>query len=216
MRPVPSWPPMPPGGVPVTEPQRRTASQVALWWLMGVIGMLFMLMLVAYVMRMSLGDWRPLPPVNALWVNTGVLAAACIVMQSSASQAKRGELRRSRREWGLAGVLALTFIAGQLWVWRDLVAHRYGVSGNPANSFFYLLTGLHALHLLGGVVAWMWLAPRRVTHVSHISHAVRARRLSLTAQYWHFLFALWVVLFAAIVNLTPEIAQRLCGTGVSP
>ncbi|VVE49389.1 putative cytochrome c oxidase subunit 3 [Pandoraea aquatica] len=214
MRPVPSWPPMPPdgipGGVPVMQPRRRTASQVALWWLMGVIGMLFALMLVAYVMRMSLGDWRPLPPVNALWVNTGVLAAACIVMQSAAWQAKRGELRRSRRDWTLAGALALAFIAGQLWVWRDLALRRYGVSGNPANSFFFLLTGLHALHLLGGMVAWALLMPRRVTH------AARARRLSLTAQYWHFLFVLWVVLFAAIVNLTPEIAQRLCGTGVAP
>ncbi|RSD15126.1 bb3-type cytochrome oxidase subunit III [Pandoraea apista] len=174
---------------------------------MGVIGVLFALMLVAYVMRMSQGDWRPLPAINALWVNTGVLAAACIVMQSSASQARRGELRRSRRDWGLAGALALAFVVGQLWVWRDLVARRYGVSGNPANSFFFLLTGLHALHLIGGLVAWACLIPHRLTH------ATRARRLSLTAQYWHFLFALWVVLFAAIVNLTPEIAQRLCGTG---
>ncbi|WP_051126517.1 cytochrome c oxidase subunit 3 [Pandoraea sp. SD6-2] len=207
MRPAPSWPPMPSGGVPVAPPRRRAASQIALWWLMGVIGMLFSLMLVAYVMRMSLGDWRALPPVNALWVTTGLLGAACIVMQSSASQARRGEWRRSRRDWGLAGVLALAFVAGQLWVWRDLVAHRYGVSGNPANSFFFLLTGLHALHLIGGLVAWACLIPRRFTSTT------RARRLSLTAQYWHFLFVLWVVLFAAIVNLTPEIAQRLCGTG---
>ncbi|CFB61642.1 cytochrome c oxidase subunit 3 [Pandoraea apista] len=211
MRPVPSWPPMPPGGAPIALPRRRAASQIALWWLMGVIGVLFALMLVAYVMRMSLGDWRPLPPVNALWVNTGVLAAACIVMQSSASQARRGELRRSRRDWDLAGALALAFVVGQLWVWRDLFARHYGVSGNPANSFFFLLTGLHALHLIGGLVAWACLMPRRLTH------ATRARRLSLTAQYWHFLFVVWVVLFAAIVNLTPEIAQRLCGTGgVSP
>jgi cytochrome c oxidase subunit 3 len=202
---------MPPGGAPIALPRRRAASQIALWWLMGVIGVLFALMLVAYVMRMSLGDWRPLPPVNALWVNTGVLAAACIVMQSSASQARRGELRRSRRDWGLAGALALAFVVGQLWVWRDLVARHYGVSGNPANSFFFLLTGLHAVHLIGGLVAWVCLMPRRLTH------ATRARRLSLTAQYWHFLFAVWIVLFAAIVNLTPEIAQRLCGTGgVSP
>ncbi|MDN4582962.1 MULTISPECIES: cytochrome c oxidase subunit 3 [Pandoraea] len=207
MKPVPSWPPMPPGGAPVAQPRRRSASQVALWWLMGVIGMLFGLMLVAYVMRMSLGDWRPLPPVNALWVNTGLLAAACIVMQSSASLARHGELRRSRREWGASGVLALGFVVGQVWVWHDLTMRRYGVSGNPANSFFYLLTGLHALHLLGGMVAWALLASHRM------SHAARARRLSLTAQYWHFLFVLWVVLFAAIVNLTPEIAQRLCGTG---
>ncbi|MBN4666570.1 cytochrome c oxidase subunit 3 [Pandoraea nosoerga] len=206
MRPVPSWPSMP-GGVPVAQPHRRAASQIALWWFMGVVGSLFALMLAAYVMRMSLGDWRPLPPVNALWINTGMLVAACIVMQSAASQARRGELRRSRRDWRAAGVLALAFVGGQIWVWHDLVARHYGVSGNPANSFFFLLTGLHALHLLGGLVAWACLAPRRITH------AVRARRLSLSAQYWHFLLALWIVLFAAIVNLTPEIAQRLCGTG---
>lgn len=210
MKPVPSWPSwpsMPPGGVPVAPPQRRAASQIALWWLMGVIGMLFSLMLVAYVMRMSQSDWRPLPPVNALWVNTGVLAAACIVMQSSAWQARRGELRRSRRDWAVAGVLALVFVVAQLWVWRDLSARHLGVAGNPANSFFFLLTGLHAVHLLGGLVAWACLIPHRLTH------ATRARRLSLVAQYWHFLFVVWAVLFAAVVNLTPEIAQRLCGTG---
>ncbi|VVE32957.1 cytochrome c oxidase subunit 3 [Pandoraea soli] len=206
MKPAPSWPSLPPGGVPIAQPPRRAASQVALWWLMGVIGMLFALMLVAYVMRMSLGDWRPLPSINALWINTGMLAAACLVMQSSAWQARHGELRRSRRDWALAGGLALAFVIGQLWVWHDLTLRHFGVAGNPANSFFFLLTGLHALHLLGGGVAWACLASRRLTH------AARARRLSLTAQYWHFLLLLWIVLFAAIVNLTPEIAQRLCGT----
>ncbi|VVD96773.1 putative cytochrome c oxidase subunit 3 [Pandoraea pneumonica] len=205
MRPVPSWPPMPSGGVPIAQPPRRRASQIAVWWLMGVIGVLFGLMLVAYVMRMSLGDWRPLPSLPVLWVNTGVLAAACIVMQSSVWQAKRGELRRSRRDWMAAGVLAMVFVIGQLWVWRDLVARHYGVAGNPANSFFFLLTGLHALHLIGGLVAWALLMPRA------ISHGTRARRLALTAQYWHFLLVLWLVLFAAVANLTPEIAQRLCG-----
>ena len=129
MKPVPSWPSLPPGGVPIMQPRRRAPSQIALWGLMGVIGMLFSLMLVAYVMRMSQGDWRPLPPVNALWVNTGVLAAACIVMQSSASQARHGELRRSRRDWALAGVLAIAFVAGQLWVWRDLTVREVGADG---------------------------------------------------------------------------------------
>lgn len=207
MKPIPSWPSMPQGGVPVALPRRRAASQIALWWLMGVIGMLFALLLAAYVMRMSLGDWRALPSINALWFNTGVLAAACIVIQSSASQARRGDFRRSRRDWRLAGGLALAFVAAQLWVWHDLVLRHYGVSGNPANSFFFLLTGLHGLHLLGGLVAWVCLAPRQLTHT------LRVRRLSLTAQYWHFLFVLWIVLFAAIANLTPEFAQRLCGTG---
>lgn len=205
MKPVPSWPPHPPGGVPIALPRRRAPSQVALWWLMGVIAMFFALTLVAYVMRMALDDWHPLPSIGALWLNTGLLAGACIVMQSSAYQARRGELARSRRDWRVAGLLALAFLVGQLWVWRELIARRYGVAANPANSFFYLLTGLHGLHLLGGLVAWAWLARRRM------SHATRAHWLRLTAQYWHFLFALWIVLFAAIVNLTPGIAQRLCG-----
>ncbi|MFN3295616.1 MAG: bb3-type cytochrome oxidase subunit III, partial [Caldimonas sp.] len=81
--------------------------------------------------------------------------------------------------------------------------------GNPAASFFFLLTALHALHVLGGLVGWA-VAVRALARAPQAQAA--AWRLGLCARYWHFLLAVWVVLFAALGWLTPELVAYLCGT----
>lgn len=89
------------------SPHPSSAAQVGLWWLMAVIGMLFFLLLAAYVMRMSASDWRPLPPalsLTPLWVNTALLTVACVMLQMAVHAARHGSIRRSRYGWGLAGV----------------------------------------------------------------------------------------------------------------
>ncbi|GAB3629064.1 putative cytochrome c oxidase subunit 3 [Pandoraea terrae] len=210
MRSMPAYYPPDPSGTNGAPHRKTSAAQVALWWLMGVIGMLFTLMLTAYVMRMSYGDWQPIPAgtsITPLWGTTALLVLACAMLQAAVHASRHGELLRAQRRWAIAGLAAAAFLAGQLWVWHLLGLRHFDVAGNPANSFFYLLTGLHGLHVAGGLLVWAALARRR------LSPATRAHRLALTAQYWHFLLALWLVLFAAIANLTPAIAQRLCGVG---
>jgi cytochrome c oxidase subunit 3 len=99
----------------------------------------------------------------------------------------------------MCGLFALAFLTGQLWVWQHLRQLGYLVASNPANSFFFLLTGLHGLHLMGGLVAWV-VVLARARHP--VSFAKARANVDLCALYWHFLFVVWLVLFALL--MTPQ------------
>jgi len=94
---------------------------------------------------------------------------------------------------------------------RLLEAHVL-VSGNPAASFFYLLTAMHGLHVMGGLIAWSvtahgaWPADRAEPALPRAAHAI-----GLCARYWHFLLAVWVVLLATLAGATPALVAWVCG-----
>jgi cytochrome c oxidase subunit 3 len=80
--------------------------------------------------------------------------------------------------------------------------------GNPAASFFYLLTAMHGLHVIGGLVGWTVTA-RGALRGGGTARV--AELIALCARYWHFLLAVWIVLFAAVGWLTPELVRLICG-----
>lgn len=184
------------------------AAKLGLWLFMGVVTVLFSLLSSAYLMRMAFADWRSLPAVPwQLWLSTTMLVMSSVAFQGAAIAARRGF--KGGLQIGLlaAGIFALAFLAAQLWAWQQLSALNYLVAGNPANSFFYLITGLHGLHLVGGLAAWC------KTSVKVWRGAALERvRLSveLCALYWHFLLALWLALFGLLFFVTPEIIQIIC------
>ena len=96
----------------------------------------------------------------------------------------------------IGGVLTLGFLAGQLFVWQQLVGLGYYADANTANAFFYLLTALHGIHMLGGLVAWV----RSVTRMWQGS-PVRNLRLSveLCTTYWHYLLLIWLIVFSLLL-----------------
>jgi cytochrome c oxidase subunit III len=175
---------------------RYVASKLALWVFMVVLTSLFLLFITAYHMRMEVGDWRALPEPGMLWFNTALLLAASIALQV-ARQNLPGKPTRVRAGYLAGGALALAFIVAQLWVWRQLLASGYLVAGNPANSFFYLLTGLHGVHLLGGLLVWGRGAIRLLS-----GEAVARLRLNIEScsVYWHYLLLLWIGLFALLLS----------------
>src|SRR5690606_3697235 len=140
----------------------HVASKVALWVFMVVITALFLLFVTAYHMRMHLGDWRPVALPGTLWVSSALLLLASITLQVARYGATRNKRSLLLTGFILGGMFALAFIAAQWWVWQQLTAAGYLVASNPANSFFYLLTGLHAVHLLGGLLVWSKTAGRIV------------------------------------------------------
>ncbi|ABI91755.1 cytochrome c oxidase subunit III family protein [Burkholderia ambifaria AMMD] len=178
------------------------AGRTGLIVFMAVATTLFSLLLLAYGMRMREPDWQPIPHPVLLWWNTGALVLASIAMQ----RARRMTLHRAA--WLVSGgVLAALFVIGQLTAWRVLAAAGQTVNVNPSNSFLYLLTGLHGLHVLGGLVAW-------VVTIALVRRAdpFRAQRaIALCATYWHFLLAVWLVLLAAMWWMTPAIVAAICG-----
>lgn len=167
---------------------------VGLRLLLVVMSSLFMLLISAYLMRMSFGDWQSLTEPWQLWLNTAMLILSSIALQ----QARKAAAKHQPFLFGLfiGGLLAVAFIAGQLWAWQQLVAQGVFVAANPANSFFYLITALHGLHLLGGLVVLLYTGVR-------IWQGVAAQQLSMTvdlcAVYWHFLLVVWLVLFTLLL-----------------
>ncbi|WP_176098930.1 cytochrome c oxidase subunit 3 [Burkholderia cepacia] len=183
-------------------PGLPNAGRTGLIVFMAVATTLFSLLLLAYAMRMREPDWQPIPHPALLWWNTGALALASVAMQ----RARQPTLHRTA--WLVCGgVLAAVFVAGQLTAWHLLSAGGQTVAVNPSNSFLYLLTGLHGLHVLGGLAAW-------AVTIAQLRRAdpFRARRvIDLCALYWHFLLAVWLVLLAAMWWLTPGIVAAVCG-----
>jgi cytochrome c oxidase subunit 3 len=182
---------------------------VALRVFLVVVTVLFSLLVSAYGVRMAFEDWRPAPEQWLLWVNTGFLVLSSVAFHLAWTAVCDGRLERARLGLWLAGGLALAFLLGQVQAWRQLEALGAFDVTNPAIAFFYLITGLHALHLAGGLVAWA------VTLGTLGQGApVRAeRRIRLCATYWHYLLGLWIVLFALLFsgNENLDIILSICG-----
>jgi cytochrome c oxidase subunit 3 len=152
----------------------------------------------------------PLAQTGSLWLNSLFLIAASIGLQWARVAARRGHGKTTVVAFILGGALAIAFLAGQFWVWQQFAAQGYLLASNPANSFFYLLTGLHALHLLGGLIAWARTLSKLLLRepVQSLSTSVE-----LCAIYWHYLLALWLLLFALLTSTpqTYEAIAAFCG-----
>jgi cytochrome c oxidase subunit 3 len=166
-----------------------------------VASALFVLFISAYSMRMSVVDWRALPVPRLLWLNTGVLALSSVALQWSYVAARRDDAEGVMIGLLAGGASAVIFLAGQLLAWQQLNAAGYFVASNPANSFFYLLTAVHGLHLTGGLVA-LGRTSVKVWRGAEIADT----RLSveLCAIYWHFLLLVWLVLLGLLTGWTDD------------
>jgi cytochrome c oxidase subunit 3 len=175
----------------------RPAAKTALWVFLGVATSLFALFIGAYAMRLNFLDWNPLPQPRLLIANTAVLVIASLAMEWTAFAARRGDIDRVRKGLVVSGALTIAFLIGQLVVWRQLADAGYFVATSAATAFFYLLTAVHGVHVLGGLVAW----GRSSVRAFGGADPARIRLgVELCAIYWHFLLVIWVVLFAVLVS----------------
>lgn len=181
-------------------------ARIGLWVFLAVATSFFGLFISAYFIRMSphlaqgalLRDWRPVVEPSILWLNTAALLASSIGMQVARGAVGRGHIARARAGMFAGGIFAVAFLAGQLLAWRQLQAAGYYAASNPANAFFYVLTALHGIHLLGGLFVW----GRTLSRLSRDVSAPDVARLGveLCAVYWHYLLVVWLVLFALLLN----------------
>ena len=178
-------------------------AKIGLGVFLAVVGCLFALFASAYFMRMKLSDWQPMPVPRILWFNTGILVLSSLALQIAVVAARRGQMETIRLALVTGGITALGFLAGQLVAWRELASSGYLLDANPPNSFFYLLTAMHGLHIVGGLIA---LA--RTTVKAWAPGVPRERlRLSveLCAMYWHFLLFIWLAIFVLLAGWAANI-----------
>jgi cytochrome c oxidase subunit 3 len=160
------------------------------------IVMFFMALTSAYMVRKGLGgDWRPVRLPSLLWVNTAVLLASSLTIEVARRRAA-ARLQSFRRWWALTTVLGAAFLVGQVIAWRQLVDAGFYLKSNPANSFFYMLTASHGVHLAGGIIALLYVGFRAWER----ARITRDAAAELASIYWHFMDGLWVFLLI-VLNL---------------
>jgi cytochrome c oxidase subunit 3 len=184
------------------------------------IAMIFISFTSAYVIRQGLPtldprtntllhDWFPVPLPRLLLINTGVLLISSVTMELARRQAARkralarcmsvaGAPEHAKEEisWlALTVVLGLSFLAGQWMAWRELAASGFYLASSPSSSFVYLLTGMHGVHLFGGVVA---LLTAGVTSVLRRSADSQLIAVDVTGWYWHFMAVLWAYILCLL------------------
>jgi cytochrome c oxidase subunit 3 len=195
------------GDLPAWNGPTVPPAKVGLGVFLAVAGCLFALLVSAYFMRIDIAATtqagtgremlRGMPAPRQLWLNTGALIFSSVAMQCAQIAARQGHRGAVRDGLVLGGLSALVFLAGQLLVWRQLMGAGYFASSNPAYAFFYLLTGVHGLHVAGGFVA----LGRTLAKLWH-GVAIERLRLSvwLCAVYWHFLLLVWLIVFTLLMG----------------
>jgi cytochrome c oxidase subunit 3 len=178
------------------------AATIGLWTFLGVITSLFGLFIAAYHIRMMAGiqhgDWSHFPVPRLLWGNTIVLMLGSVAMEWARAAAVRGDLGRLRPRLLAGGLLTSAFLVGQLLAWRQVRGTEYFSPSNPAVAFFYLLTAVHGLHLLGGLGVWARTIVR--LSVPRVKPLDVSLTVSLCTVYWHYLLLVWLVLFGLMLS----------------
>ena len=173
-------------------------GKLGLRFIMFVSTIFFCLFIVTYSDRMVYPDWQRMPEPWLLWFNTAVLFFSSMVFINAQIASKNNQFQIVKKRLLLIGFLAFAFLIGQLLVWQQLIANGVYVSTNPSNAYFYVFTALHGLHLLGGLV-YLYLTIKKVWISSDIVVAKVKHTVDLCAIYWHFLLAVWVVLFGLML-----------------
>jgi len=189
--------------LPSGEIQMASALRTGLRTFLGVATALFGLFISAYFVRSDYADWVPVEDPSVLWANTVVLILASVALQFSRNAATSGDRQRMQLGLLLGGLLTLAFLGGQYWAWEQLRATGAYAVSDAAYAFFFLLTGIHGLHLAGGLYVWLRVMGRLGARNAQedVTQANKLRlSIELCSVYWHFLLLIWLVLFALLLN----------------
>ena len=168
-------------------------KKFALWLFIVSIVMLFAALTSAYIVKQSDGNWLSFELPGIFAITTVIIAISSLTMHLAYLAAKKDLLERVK--WMLLAtvILGLIFLVGQYISWSELVENNvYFVSNYASGSFIYVFTGLHALHLVSGIIFLL------ITFISSVRMKVHSKRLvqlEMCMTYWHFLGGLWVYLY---------------------
>ncbi|QHT66605.1 cytochrome oxidase subunit III [Rhodocytophaga rosea] len=181
------------------EPQQPLSmhpKKFAVWLFIVSIVMIFAALTSAYLVRRAEGNWLEFELPAIFWINSAILLASSISIQWAYFSAKKDNLNSLKAGMVLTVVLAIAFLVGQWYSWVALVDRQVFFVGNPSGSFLYVLTGLHAVHLVTGLV---FLVIMLIASFQFKIHAKSMVRMEMCTTYWHFLDILWLYLFVFLL-----------------
>jgi cytochrome c oxidase subunit III len=181
------------GGRPRKPPQRRYSTAITLGTIS--ISMFFLVPCTAFiVLALTSKAWVPLHLPKILWLNTAILLASSFTLRKARKRLSLIDFPGFRKLWRATTILGALFVIGQLIAWLQLVRAGVYIAANQATSFFYIFTAAHALHLLGGIAALLYVSVRDFEK-GQIS---RVTAVAITSFYWHFMDGLWVFLLVLL------------------
>ena len=169
-----------------------------MWFLLLVVVMTFGGLISAYVVISTNGvaEWQPFNLPRAVWISTTLILLSSATYHFANSKLQSNQ-QQSAKKWLLATtVLGAMFISSQLLAWLELVRQGIYVKGNPYAGFFYILTFVHAAHVLGGIALLGYIVLRTWNETVNEGELLRRKTFSKVAGwYWHFMGGLWILLF---------------------
>jgi cytochrome c oxidase subunit 3 len=184
---------------------RLTTAQLAV--LVGLVSLTFFFggLILAFGLRIEQATtWERFAVPNTLWPGTMLLLLSSWTLEAGRHSVRRGLVASYRRRISLTIALALIFLCIQTVSATDLMAQGVAVSGNPHGSAFYAFMGIHGAHLLGGIT-WMFLLlsrSKRLFAGTETDLRTHRRAIGAAAVYWHFMGALWLILFLILRRWT--------------
>jgi len=182
------------GGARRKPPQRRFS--VAITLAISSITMFFLVPSAALIVLERTSEaWVPLRLPKILFLNTAILLASSYTLERARRRLSEFDVQGFRKLWSATTTLGILFLTGQVVAWLELVINGIHFASTQASSFFYLFTGAHAVHLLGGIAALAFVNFRNFEK-GKIS---RVTAVKVTSHYWHFMDGLWVFLLTLLV-----------------
>ena len=170
--------------------------RVGMWVMMASVLMLFTALSSAYVVRSaSANDWIPLAMPRVLLLSTALILVSSLTLEKARRQLKATSEAGYTRWLLVTALLGIGFLGSQLMAWKQLAGQGVYLATNPHSSFFYLLTATHGIHLLGGLMALVFLLARTKLRPAKAGGARRQAAADAVTIYWHFMDALWIYLF---------------------
>lgn len=178
------------------QPLAMNARKFGLWLFIITVVMIFAALTSAYIVRQAEGNWLVFELPVEMYYTTAVIFLSSITMHWGYLAAKKNELKQMRLALGLTGILGTLFLVGQVVVWGELVDQNVFLVGNPSGSFLYVLSGLHGLHLVSGLI---FLIIVLVAAFRYKVHSKSLNQIQMCTTYWHFLDGLWIYLFVFLL-----------------
>ncbi|MFN4145627.1 MAG: heme-copper oxidase subunit III [Runella sp.] len=186
--------------------KRREPFNFMLWLGMGGSMLTFLVVLLVYLSRKSVNiGWTDAPLPTLFWVSTAVIVVSSLTLHLANHAMRLDKFLQFRRYIWATLLLGILFVILQFLGWRQLIEQDVSMVNNPSIGFVYLISGLHLLHILGGIGALSWVSMQALRNSDYVDAFVfsvnppNQLKMRLTTIYWHFVDILWLVLFGFLV-----------------
>lgn len=180
------------------DSETQDKSKIVTWFLLLVVMMTFGGLIGAYVVisTNNVAEWQPFNLPVPVFISTALIIISSFVYDTAKRAINRNDEKRTRQFLIATTALGAAFISSQILAWLALVNKGLYMQGNPYAGFFYILTGIHAVHVLGGIVALGAILLRSWNYTEYGPELEYRRNLARSVGwYWHFMGILWIVLF---------------------